>query len=312
MASAKKALIIGDADDEHTAAIVAAVGARSVEPVLVDAAKLEETPYSLCGGVLMLHGKGGPVRTSLGSATRGWIRRLAPPHWRQGVTSGSEPAAIRGAWISLLTAIAGAPEVTWLTSLERLFLCENKMLQARAAEQLGIASPPTAVVSHRELIPAELGDQLVVKPLGAATYTDALGAEKVVWTQEIRRDSAVLDKLAGAPFVLQSRLQAERHLRVVTIERRSWVCALIASGLPVDWRRQESAHGSFVVADEPAVGHVAVRLAERLGVGYSSQDWIVKDGIPHFVDLNPAGQWLFLPDDVASAVTNSIASWLVR
>jgi hypothetical protein len=46
-------------------------------------------------------------------------------------------------------------------------------------------------------------------------------------------------------------------------------------------------------------------------VGYSSQDWIVTaTGVSHFIDLNPAGQWLFLPNPGAREITDAIAEWL--
>jgi hypothetical protein len=53
-----------------------------------------------------------------------------------------------------------------------------------------------------------------------------------------------------------------------------------------------------------------VRLAQSARVGYSSQDWIVEGGEAYFIDLNPAGQWLFLPEPVASEVSGEIAAWL--
>jgi hypothetical protein len=50
-------------------------------------------------------------------------------------------------------------------------------------------------------------------------------------------------------------------------------------------------------------------LSAALGVGYSSQDWIEDvDGAHYFLDLNPGGQWLFLP--FADEVTAAIADWL--
>jgi hypothetical protein len=109
---------------------------------------------------------------------------------------------------------------------------------------------------------------------------------------------------------VQSRLTAERHLRAVTVKDQCWVCELAAGDLPVDWRRDEAAHDAFVAADERGVERDALRLAGAFGVGYSSQDWIVSDGVAHFIDLNPAGQWLFLPEPVASGTTSAIAQWL--
>ena len=282
---------------------------KSVEPVLIDAARLEATPYSLRDNRLEIWREGGVDRVTLAAPTRGWIRRLAPPHWRRGAAQGSEEAAVRGAWTSLLTAIAGASDVAWLTPLERLVLRENKLLQQMIAKRLGIEVPATVLASDPARIPTEWGQRIVVKPLGAANYTDETGAERIVWTQELDRDSPLLDRLAGAPFILQRRLDAERHLRVVTVREQSWSCELTGDH-PLDWRRDDAAHHSFTAAAEPTVQAKAVELASELGIGYSSQDWIVADATPYFVDLNPAGQWLFLPDDVGAAVTGAIAAWL--
>lgn len=200
--------------------------ASGIEPFIVDVSTLEATPYSLSDRVLCLETGGGPKEVTLEARTRGWIRRLAPPHWRRGTRLGSEASAIRASWMALLASIAGDPEVTWLTPLDRLFLRENKLLQARVANRLGVPTPSTVVVSHREAIPSELGDRLIVKPLGPASFTASDGAEQVVWTHEITRESPVLDRLAGAPFIVQRYLQAERHLRVVTVQDAAWTCEL--------------------------------------------------------------------------------------
>ena len=53
-----------------------------------------------------------------------------------------------------------------------------------------------------------------------------------------------------------------------------------------------------------------MQLADALKVGYSSQDWVVGEGQPYFLDLNPGGQWLFLPDPTSADVTEAIAAWL--
>lgn len=305
-------LIVGNADDVHAAAVMDALRIRSVEPVVVDVATLESVPYSMSGGALKLSdGNGREISVALEPPTRGWIRRLAPPGWRSPVELDTEEAAARGAWATLIAAIAGARYVDWLTPLERLFIRNNKLLQTHAAERLGITTPATVVTSEPGLIPPELGERLLVKPLGAAHYTDAEGVDWVVWAQTVQRGSELLERLAGAPFILQQAVEAERHLRVVTVEDRCWVCELPAEGLPIDWRRHDPAHESFVAVSEPAVSRDAVRLANELAVGYSSQDWVVTGDTAYFLDLNPGGQWIFLPDEVAAEVTGAIASWLI-
>src|SRR5919108_2675978 len=73
-----------------------------------------------------------------------------------------------------------------------------------------------------------------------------------------------LHDLAAAPFLLQERLKAEQHLRIVTVIDRAWVCELEAGGLPLDWRTTESAHRSFFPRREPR-GRGAERSSTRDG-----------------------------------------------
>lgn len=105
-------------------------------------------------------------------------------------------------------------------------------------------------------------------------------------------------------------MAADRHLRVVTVKDRAWAFELDAAGVELDWRLTEEAHHSFVAAQEPEVARQALALAAKRKVGYSSQDWIVAGGEVYFVDLNPAGQWLFLPESDVTEITESIAAWL--
>jgi hypothetical protein len=117
-------------------------------------ADLEGSGYVLHGREFRLVGSHGVVELTTG--TRGWIRRLAPPKWRPGVVGGSRDGAVRTAWTALMVGIVGDTSVSWLTPLERLFLCENKLLQERVALDLGMRTPRTAVTSDRSLIPPAL------------------------------------------------------------------------------------------------------------------------------------------------------------
>lgn len=99
----------------------------------------------------------------------------------------------------------------------------------------------------------------------------------------------------------------------MTVDGRAWVASLDAAGRPLDWRQQEEAHFSWKAACAPDVKASALAIAERLGVGFTSQDWVRDTGDrPVFLDLNPGGQWLFLPDEVAAPITDAIAEFLCR
>jgi glutathione synthase/RimK-type ligase-like ATP-grasp enzyme len=278
----------------------------------LDLSSLEAGRYLLEGDRLTIVGDDGrDVVVDSDSLTRGWIRRLAPTDWRRGHAPGTHEGVVRSAWVALLMAIAHGLHVKWLTDIERLLVAENKFVQYAASRKLGVAVPRSVVAESRERIPVDFGESLIVKPLGPAQFVDEAGISVVLYARELATDATELDALAGAPFLVQERLEAERHLRVVTVRSRVWVCSLDAHDLPVDWRRLDQAHDAFAPTnDHPDVARQAGLLAASLGAGYSSQDWVVAGGRPYFLDLNPSGQWLFLPDPVASAVTDEIAEWL--
>lgn len=213
----------------------------------------------------------------------------------------------------MFTGICESLTVSWLTALTHLWRAENKLVQMAAARRVGIAIPRTHVVSHREQLPAQLGNEVVIKPLGTAVFTNDAGEAQVVFANTVAVDDPALDYLGTAPFLIQERLDAAQHLRIVTVGAHAWICSLDAP-IELDWRRNDEAHQSFAATeDHPLVAHQAVELARELNVGYSSQDWIVtKTGVASFLDLNPAGQWLFLPTPVASAVTAALAMWLAE
>jgi glutathione synthase/RimK-type ligase-like ATP-grasp enzyme len=198
-----------------------------------------------------------------------------------------------------------------LTAADPLGAAENKLVQYAAARRLGIRVPATQVAPNLEVVRRSLGQDVLIKPLGPAQFVDESGSSQVVFAQSLP-DDVTDDELASAPFLLQERLRAIEHLRVVTVSGRAWCSRLDAAGVPVDWRTLDEAHSSFEYAARPVVESQALQLAAEMNLGYSSQDWIVTDDGEYVLDVNPAGQWLFLPPEAAERITGALADWMSR
>lgn len=308
-------VIVGDIGDPHAAAVSDAVQDRGHTALVLDASSLEQVRYTVAAEELLVEKDGSEwsVPTRPNTQIRGYVRRLATPGWRSESHLTSLGGAIRSSWMSLLVSLIARTRFKWLTPIDRLFLAEHKLLQQRWAEEIGVATPETVVLSDRRAIPTTYGDRFVIKPVGPNEFVDERGETHVFFAQEIDRGDSVLDELHSTPFFLQMRVEAARHLRVVTVQKRAWVCVLDADELPLDWRKSDAAHNSFKFTSEfENVGIAAIRIADKLGVGYSSQDWIItRDGTPFFLDLNPGGQWLFLPAPTAEEITAGLSDWLV-
>jgi glutathione synthase/RimK-type ligase-like ATP-grasp enzyme len=301
------ALIVGEVADEHVAAVVDALNRLDVSTLVFDAAQLERCDHRLDEDGIELDAEAGWIRFEVG---RGWIRRYAPPAWREDDAPRTHAGVVRAAWYALLTGAITSLNAEWLTELQHLSFAEQKLYQARAVRTLGYATPRTVVTSRPDLIPPEFGDELVVKPIGPGSYVDEVGQTRVVFANSMRREDERLRQLAAAPFLVQEQISADTHLRVVTVREQAWVCRLDHVD-ELDWRRDDAAHDAFVKTDAfEEVAQQALGLARTLCVGYSSQDWIVENERFFFIDMNPAGQWLFLPKEVAMQVTEAIAKWL--
>lgn len=298
-------LIVGDATDPHVEAVVAEIAARGGKPIVLDASTLPAGRWRRSIDHFEM-----AVNGSWQLPNRGWLRRLAPAGHHSGIALGSLPAVEATARLALIASLSDTA-IEWLTDYWSTLRAENKLVQYRVAETVGVRVPRTAVVTDPADIDPALGDPLVVKPLGLGEYRHD-GVSFAVHTHLVRRDDPSLSALSVAPFIAQQRITAVWHLRVVTVGTEAWAARLDATDLPLDWRLSEGAHKSWIAAAEPTVRGMAVAVASALGLRYSSQDWIVdEDDQCWFVDGNPGGQWLFLPDEVAHPVTVAIAAWLV-
>jgi len=303
-------VLIGDPADPHIDVVARRLPRQGT--VVIDAASL---PTVLEG--MSLHGctvrdlAGEVVRLAPQIPSRGWIRRLAPADWERDVVLGSKRAAGLASRMTALAAVVRQAGTTWLCDVDALFAAENKIVQYRAADALGLRVPRTMIGGDPDRLAAELGEPFVIKPLGPGNFTADDGGEQVIHTRAVTAAQLAGADLLDAPFLAQQLLSARFHLRVVTVTDRVWTAELDAGGLPVDWRSVDEAHHSFTPSSRwPGVGEDAVRLARCLGTGISCQDWIIDECGPAFVDLNPGGQWLFLPEVLTLQIADHLAAWL--
>lgn len=302
-------LVVGDTRDVHLRAVLAGIAEIGApEPLVFDAQSLMDGSYGVIIGERLTFGD----RTiDLRVAARGWLRRSSPSLWGAGVVTGSLESVRRRAFLSLVASIARVGGIDWLTSVDAMLRAEDRLTQLEVARQLELRTPRTVVSSSTDVVREILGDRFVVKPLAMGYFQSDRGAHAVYSTELGPLDLSQVD-FADAPFVAQETIRATEHLRIVTVGERAWVSTLDAPGRPLDWRQQEEAHCAWTAGDDPHAASDAVALAKAFGVGYSSQDWI-HDGTGRavFVDLNPGGQWLFLPDEISIPVTYAIAGFLV-
>jgi glutathione synthase/RimK-type ligase-like ATP-grasp enzyme len=213
---------------------------------------------------------------------------------------------------SFLGAIATFP-VRWLTHPNDMSLAERKLVQIQAAHALRMVMPETLVTNSGKSAKAfiDAHGEVVIKPVRYGLVSEE--PPRVAWTRLLTAEDQIAS-LAGPPVILQRRIKAVRHLRVVTVAGTTFIGELRANEL--DWRTSEANHSAFIAARSggwPGVRTSALRIAERLHLGFSAQDWVVdSDGCAYFLEANPNGQWLFMDPLWHGAIGERLAAELER
>ncbi|WP_448232417.1 hypothetical protein [Microbacterium lacticum] len=121
---------------------------------------------------------------------------------------------------------------------------------------------------------AAFSEEVVVKPLGTGQFV-AAGDVKTVYAEPMMPDDDRLRALSSAPFIIQERLHASRHLRVVTVGDRVWAAALdVQASAPADWRQSSANHSNFNEVNDvsPIVRDGAVAVARELGLSIRASE----------------------------------------
>jgi glutathione synthase/RimK-type ligase-like ATP-grasp enzyme len=177
-----------------------------------------------------------------------------------------------------------------------------------AAAACGLRVPRTLVTSS---------------PRAARAFVDAVGVGRVVakafsateacW-RETRLVSGgeldLLDTVRYAPVIFQQYVPAEVDLRVTVVGGRVFPAAVHSTELdyPVDFRL-ELDRVRITPATLPAgVRAGLLRLMRRLGLVYGAVDLRRTPAGEHvYLEVNPAGQWLFVEERTGQPVTATLA-----
>lgn len=196
---------------------------------------------------------------------------------------------------------------------------DYKELQLREAVRVGLVVPPTLITNDPNAVlqfAAKVQGDLISKVQGHfAIYRD--GQENVVFTNRLKPgDLTKLGGLRYSPMIFQQAVPKKLELRATVVGRRVF-CAAIDSQqserAETDWRRD----GNRLLEhwrphDLPEeIESKLLRLADFFGLNYAAADFILSpSGEYHFLEINAAGEWLWLQQICGLPISEAIADVL--
>jgi glutathione synthase/RimK-type ligase-like ATP-grasp enzyme len=307
-------LILSAAPDVHAQAVMDALASRGAHAELLD---LAEFPAQLTLSMAFENGRrrfelrrrGGGVLDF--SAVRSvWWRRPQPFK----LPAGMDPSHQRFAASEAATAFQGlyqSLDANWVNVPAHDSVAAHKPYQLTLAQEIGLEIPPTLMTNDVEQARA-----FWRRHEGEVIYKQFIAMHET-W-RETRRlnsgDEAHADAIAHAPVIFQKHVPAVADLRVTAVGGRFFAAATDVRNAeyPQDVRMNLGA--KYAAHDlPPEVRAKLSALMDRLGLVYGAIDLrLTPEGRYVFLEINPAGQFLYIERATGQPIAAALADVLIK
>jgi len=312
--SSGKVLIISHTHDMHAMDVLARLRQRGIEPVLLDTGRIpRETRLTIAhepesGWAAWAKADGGEI--DFRQVRSAWWRRPQPFGLDQAVGGADDRhfalsethAAVGGLW-SLL-------EATWMNEPDRDERAGRKAYQLKAARAAGLLVPRTCITSDPEHARA-----FIAAERGKVIYKTFTATESTWRETRLLRDgeAELLDAVRFAPVIFQEHIPATADLRITVVGDEVFPAAIRVppGAYAYDFRMvmNDVAIAPHVLPQPVAEG--LRRLMKALGLVYAAIDMrLTPEGDHVFLEVNPAGQWLFVEQATKQPISEAIAGVL--
>lgn len=229
-----------------------------------------------------------------------WWRRPQPLDSEPGVKPGDVAAA---ECAEALSGLWQAMPAVWMNPPMLAEAASRKSWQLRLAGQLGLEPPETLITNcpqTAQAFLARMGDA-ICKPFAGSLHH---------WRDT---ELAQIDQLRHAPTILQQRIEGT-DIRVTVVGRQIFAAEIDTSegSHTDDTHMNGNVKISPVTLPEPTVAAIRI-LMEYLGLVYGALDFRRQpDGRLRFLEINPAGEFLFIEEQTGQPIARAMAEELVQ
>ena len=194
-----------------------------------------------------------------------------------------------------------------------------KPAQLARAGRLGFELPPTIITTDPEEFLEFWGShagQVITKPLdGLSIGVDGEVSGRYSEIPTIL-DLAAADAVRFCPVIAQAYVPKDVELRVTVVGDRVFAVEIRSqrsNHARRDWRNYDAAPGMYALHSLPdETAERCIRLVTELDLNYGALDLILTpDGRYVFLEINPAGQWLWLESATGAPIADAVADLLL-
>jgi glutathione synthase/RimK-type ligase-like ATP-grasp enzyme len=309
----KKIIIFSGRGDAHAAAVKAELTRVGERPCLLDLSAFPQRlsltmGYSGDRRAFEIAGEAGEL-LDFNSVQSAWWRRpqkfVFPPEL-------IDPDALCFADLEARMAFDGlylSSGIRWMNPPHLDVVAAQKPYQLALAQSVGLAVPdtlitndPAAVLNFREGHP----NGVIHKQFVARLET---------WRETRALQDADLDHIAtvkAAPVQFQERIAAVAEVRAIVVGDEIFAGAALFAGLPYGHDIRMNMDATYTrFALPPDIADKLHQLVRKLGLIYGAIDLLLtSEGRFFFLEINPAGQFLYIERHTGQPITAAISAWL--
>jgi glutathione synthase/RimK-type ligase-like ATP-grasp enzyme len=241
-----------------------------------------------------------------------WYRRERPLELDPALT---DPTSRLFAWSESNEALTGlwrALDCFWMNPPAADEAGHRKIRQLQLARRVGLSVPETLITndpSSAEAFAVKHLEQGVVRK-ALRNIAQAPRPTALLTVEDLAR----IDDVRYAPVTFQQFVPADLDLRVIVVEDEIFPAAIRSRPeFQTDYRMGigSAEFSPYTLPD--AVASALLELHHRLGLTYGASDFrVTPDGEHVFLEVNPAGEYLFASERTGQPVPQAIAACLDR
>jgi hypothetical protein len=269
-----------------------------------------EVRFGADGDRLVLEGRSGVVRAEEVGAV--WYRREHPLGLDPALT---DSTARLFAWSESSEALTGfwrALDCFWMNPPYADEVGQRKVRQLQLARQVGLRVPETLITNDpsaaRSFVEAHVDNGVVRKAF--RNIPEAPRSTELVTPADLTR----IGDVRFAPVTFQEFVAASLDLRVIVVEDEVFAASIKSEPeFQTDYRMGigSAEFSSYDLPDD--VASALLDLHRRMGLVYGASDFrVTPDGEHVFLEVNPAGEYLFATERTQQPVPQAIAASLSR
>ena len=310
-------LVLARQDDEHATAVAEEIARFGGQAEIVDLSVFPQRAalsmrYDCCGQRRFRFEVEG-CALDLDEFGSVWWRRPQQPLISPGITRESHRLFAANETQEALAGLWHALDAFWVNDPARDHVAHRKAYQLKVAHDIGLTIPVTLITNDPDearLFVDSRGYRGVVYKSFAA-MEDAWRETRVLRPEELD----LLENVRYAPVIFQEYVEAVYDLRITVVGKRLFPTAIHSqeTEYPVDFRMDIANARIEPVSVPRRLEYLVQELMGRLGLQYGAIDMRhTTDGRYVFLEVNPAGQWLFLEQASEQPIAAAVAKLLVE